>query len=111
MRDDPYRAILARRGRQTIQRKRPSKTSVRSMSYRVEITSRASHDLDLIPEWSVDREAGDTGLGWFRGVSEAMASLSQNPRRCPPAPGSVEFPFEYDSSCTQTACLSYTVRY
>lgn len=64
------------------------------MAFRVELTARAKHDLDVILEWLVAQEAGEGGLRWFRKLKEAVASLSELPRRCPIAPENAEFPFE-----------------
>ena len=50
--------------------------------------------LDVILEWLVAHDASDAGLRWFRGMKEAIASLSQHPHRCPLSPESTEFPFE-----------------
>jgi plasmid stabilization system protein ParE len=43
--------------------------------------------LDVILEWLVAHDASDAGLRWFRGMKEAIASLSQHPE-------SAEFAFE-----------------
>lgn len=64
------------------------------MAFRVNQTTQAKHDLDVILEWLLGQYAGESGLRWFHGLRKAVASLSELPRRCPLAPESVEFPFE-----------------
>ena len=64
------------------------------MAFRVELTSRAIQDLDVILEWLVGHEAGETGLRWFEKMREAVVSLADYPYRCSLAPESREFPFE-----------------
>jgi plasmid stabilization system protein ParE len=64
------------------------------MAFRVNQTTEAKHDLDIILGWLLAQHAGESGLRWFQGLREAVASLSEFPRRCPLAPESVEFPFE-----------------
>jgi plasmid stabilization system protein ParE len=64
------------------------------MAFRVKQTAEAVHDLDLILEWLMTRQAGETGLLWLEGLKDALDSLSQLPHRCPLAPESVVFPFE-----------------
>ena len=64
------------------------------MPFRVEYSEEAKYDLDLILEWLLAREAGETGLRWFRNFKDAILSLAEFPRRCPQAPEAAEFPFE-----------------
>src|ERR1035438_7528082 len=64
------------------------------MAFRVKQTPQADHDLDLILEWLLAQQAGETGLRWFRTLKEALTSLSELPERCPLAPESKEFLFE-----------------
>ena len=64
------------------------------MAFRVKQTPRADKDLDALLDWLMERQAGDTGLRWFRKLREEIASLSELPHRCPLAPESKEFPFE-----------------
>jgi plasmid stabilization system protein ParE len=40
------------------------------------------------------QQAGETGLRWFRGLKDALDSLSELPHRCSLAPENAEFPFE-----------------
>lgn len=64
------------------------------MTFRVEITASAEHDLDLILEWLLSQKAGETGLRWFVAMEEAIASLAEFPERCPIAPEGSLFPLE-----------------
>jgi plasmid stabilization system protein ParE len=64
------------------------------MVFRVKQTAQADHDLDVILEWLLAEEAGETGLRWFYRLKEALESLGELPRRCSLAPESAQFPFE-----------------
>jgi hypothetical protein len=64
------------------------------MAFRVEQTATAKLDLDVILEWLLAREAGETGLRWFQELREAVASLAEFPHRCNLAPEDADFPFE-----------------
>ena len=64
------------------------------MAFRIEITSEADLDGEDILEWLLSQHAGDTGIRWFVGLEEAIASLATFPERCPIAPENTEFPFE-----------------
>ena len=64
------------------------------MAFRVEQTAEADRDLDLILEWLMAQQAGETGLRWFQGLKDILDSLSELPHRCSLAPENVEFPFE-----------------
>ena len=64
------------------------------MAFRVEITEDAERDGESILDWLISQHAGETGLGWFEGLREALQSLSEMPGRCPLAPENKYFPFE-----------------
>lgn len=64
------------------------------MAFRVELTTQAHLDATAILEWLISEHAGETGLRWFEGMEEAIASLDTFPDRCPLVPESQEFPFE-----------------
>jgi plasmid stabilization system protein ParE len=64
------------------------------MAFRVKQTAEADHDLDVILEWLMTRQAGETGLRWLDGLKETIGSLSELPHRCSLAPENVVFPFE-----------------
>lgn len=64
------------------------------MAFRVKQTAQADHDLDVILEWLISQQAGETGQRWFRGLKDTLNSLSELPHRCSLAPENVEFPFE-----------------
>jgi hypothetical protein len=50
--------------------------------------------LDAILKWLLEEEAGETGLLWFEGLREAIASLARMPLRCKTAPENEVFRFE-----------------
>ena len=64
------------------------------MAFRVKQTAQADHDLDVILEWLMAQQAGETGLRWFQGLRDTLDSLSELPHRCSFAPESAAFPFE-----------------
>ncbi len=64
------------------------------MTFRVEITTTAEQDSDLMLDWLLSQHAGDAGKRWFLALQESIASLAEFPRRCPLAPESSIFPFE-----------------
>jgi plasmid stabilization system protein ParE len=64
------------------------------MAFRVEIGEDAENESRAILEWLISQHAGETGLRWFQGLEDAMASLSELPQRCPFAPEDSAFPFE-----------------
>ena len=64
------------------------------MAFRVRTTLKAKRDLDAILGWLLSEQAGEAGLRWFLGLREAVASLSEIPRRCMLAPENKAFPFE-----------------
>ncbi len=64
------------------------------MAFRVKQTAEADHDLDLILEWLMARQAGETGLRWLEGLKDTIDSLTNLPHRCSLAPESVAFHFE-----------------
>lgn len=64
------------------------------MAFRVKVTPEAKQDADAILEWLHLQQAGEAGLRWFRGLNEAIESLSTFPKRCAPAPENASVPFE-----------------
>jgi plasmid stabilization system protein ParE len=64
------------------------------MAFHVETTGTAKRDLDAILTRLLSQEAGETGLRWFRGLEEAIKSLSTLPKRCKLAPENASVPFE-----------------
>jgi plasmid stabilization system protein ParE len=56
------------------------------MAFRVEITEQAERDGEAILEWLISHHAGDSGLRWFQGLKDTIATLSELPKRCPLAP-------------------------
>lgn len=63
------------------------------MAFRVRISAKAKRDLNVILAWLLSQEAGETGLRWFQGLREAVASLAHFPERCALAPENAAFPF------------------
>jgi plasmid stabilization system protein ParE len=64
------------------------------MAFRVKTTSKAKWDLDDILTRLLSQGAGETGLRWFQGLHQAVATLADSPRRCSLAPENAVFPFE-----------------
>ena len=64
------------------------------MAFRVKTTTKAKRDLDDILKRLLSQEAGETGLRWFQGLHEAVATLADSPQRCALAPENAVFPFE-----------------
>jgi plasmid stabilization system protein ParE len=64
------------------------------MAFRVRFTAKAKYDLDKILEWLLSQDAGDNGLRWFRGLRDAIESLTDLPERCSLAPENAAFSFE-----------------
>src|ERR1017187_8319349 len=64
------------------------------MAFRVKTTAQAKRDLDDILERLLSQEAGETGLRWFQGLHQAVATLADSPRRCALAPENALFAFE-----------------
>jgi len=54
------------------------------MPYRVEVSARAARDLDAIFAF-IRAEQSEQAFAWFRGLTEALGSLSFLPRRSPAA--------------------------
>ena len=80
------------------------------MAFRVRTTTTATHDLDGILGWLVAEGAGDTGLRWFKGLKDAVASLSNFPLRCALAPENASVPLSTERSSRvsivlQIACI------
>jgi toxin ParE1/3/4 len=55
------------------------------MAYRVKITPRAKQDLSDIYLW-IDAGSSDAALGWYDGLKNAIRTLRNTPKRCPPTP-------------------------
>ena len=64
------------------------------MAFRVKTTTKAKRDLDDILKRLLSQEAGETGLRWFQGLHQAIATLADSPQRCALAPENAVFPFE-----------------
>jgi plasmid stabilization system protein ParE len=64
------------------------------MAFRVRITPAADRDLKEILAWLIAEGAGDAGLRWFRGLREAIDTLTDSPRRCALSPENGSVPFE-----------------
>ena len=64
------------------------------MAFQIDVSDDAELDADIILEWLITQQAGETGLRWFGRMRTAIDSLANMPGRCPLAPESAEFPFE-----------------
>ncbi len=54
------------------------------MTYEVLISPRAMRDIDEVAAY-IELDSPANAQSWLRGVREAIASLADLPRRCPPA--------------------------
>lgn len=60
------------------------------MTWRVRMSRRAERDRDAIYDWIQDNEGQPSvTLRWLDELQDSIASLSENPARCPLAPESV----------------------
>jgi plasmid stabilization system protein ParE len=55
------------------------------MAYLVNFSARAERDVASVYE-EIDAEHSDAALQWYRGLKEAILSLSEHPKRCPKTP-------------------------
>jgi toxin ParE1/3/4 len=55
------------------------------MRYLVSVSARAERDFASLYE-EIDAEHSDAALEWYRGLREAILSLSEHPKRCPKTP-------------------------
>jgi plasmid stabilization system protein ParE len=62
-----------------------SGTSKPGMAYLVRLSARAERDFASLYE-EIDAEHSDAALEWYRGLKEAILSLSEHPKRCPRTP-------------------------
>lgn len=63
------------------------------MSFQVEISVRAAHELRAATRW-IARDNPQAAERWFRGFTDAIQSLSENPRSCGYAQEHGKFTFE-----------------
>jgi plasmid stabilization system protein ParE len=64
------------------------------MAFRVKYTLKAEDDLDGILTWLLQRQAGEQGLRWFKGLISRVSTLSELPGRCPLAREAKSVPVE-----------------
>ena len=64
------------------------------MKYRVIFTERAERELEQAAEWWAEHRSVDQARRWYAGFSDVIASLAQNPERCPFAPENGRFPYD-----------------
>jgi plasmid stabilization system protein ParE len=64
------------------------------MAFRVELSAAAERDSDEILTWLAERHEGRTGINWYLGLQDALASLAHMPARCALAPEDDRVPFE-----------------
>jgi plasmid stabilization system protein ParE len=55
------------------------------MAYLVSVSVRAERDFASLYE-EIDAEHSDAALEWYRGLKDAILSLSEHPKRCPRTP-------------------------
>jgi plasmid stabilization system protein ParE len=79
------------------------------MAFEVRYSSEAENDLDSILHWLiVERRAGQTGLRWFLGLEDKIATLAEMPQRCPVGPETdrLAFPFVICSMAASLASIA-----
>lgn len=64
------------------------------MKFRVEVSAQAERDAEEILDWLLAEGAGETGIRWFHGLEDAIASPSTFPGSASIAPESARFSFE-----------------
>lgn len=64
------------------------------MTHRVVLTHRADRELEDAADWWAAHRSPDQAARWYAGFSDAIASLAENPQRCPLAPENGLFPYE-----------------
>ena len=64
------------------------------MSYRVVFTQRAERELEHAADWWAEHRSVIQAAKWYEGFSDAIASLTDKPQRCPLAPENGLFPYE-----------------
>ena len=64
------------------------------MSYRVVLTARAERDRDAAFDWYAENYSREFAARWYRGLSQAIRSLRENPLRCATAHATDKFSFE-----------------
>lgn len=64
------------------------------MAFRVDLSADAEREAEDIFDWLISAQAGESGLRWYSGMREAIASLSSFPARCSLAPESRTLRYE-----------------
>jgi plasmid stabilization system protein ParE len=64
------------------------------MSYRIVFTQRAERELEQATDWWAQHRSVIQAARWYEGFSDAIASLTDQPQRCPLAPENGLFPYE-----------------
>lgn len=64
------------------------------MTYRVVFARSADRELQGAADWWAAHRSPNQAERWYSGFSEALASLSRNPERCPLAAENGRFPYE-----------------
>ena len=63
------------------------------MTHHVVLTRRADHELEDATNWWAEHRSPDQAARWYAGFSDAIASLGENPERCPLAPENGRFAY------------------
>ena len=64
------------------------------MTHHVVLTRRADRELEDAADWWAEHRSSHQAAHWYAGFSDAIASLRENPERCPLAPENGRFPYE-----------------
>jgi len=84
------------------------------MKYEVVLTDEAGHNVRAIVAWYAERSQAAADR-WYNGFLKAMASLAENPQRCPFAHENPRFPIElrqlnYGSGRRTTHRILFAIR-
>jgi len=84
------------------------------MKYEVQLTDEARQNARAVVAWYAERSQSAADA-WYNGFLDALASLQQNPARCPPAHENPRFPIDlrqlnYGSGRRLTHRILFTIR-
>jgi plasmid stabilization system protein ParE len=64
------------------------------MTYEVAFTDQAFEQLEAAYAWWAEHRSSEQAARWYNAIAESVASLCQNPRRCPLSMENQTFPYE-----------------
>lgn len=63
------------------------------MTYAVVVTEQAAREIEESAEWWARERSIEQAERWYTGIRLAIATLAEQPERCPPAAEDGEFPY------------------